>query len=371
MMRPLGAVAGLLLILTACAPTAAPPAGPTAAAPTAAPPSLPTAAAPTSAPAAVRPPTTLKIATLRPAADAGIFIALEKGYYQEEGIQLEMAQVDVGAQTIGFLASGQIDVGGGGQSPALVNAVERGINVKGVVDKGSFPPGFGSTALMVRKDLADAGAIRDYPDLRGRTIATPAVGSTAHMMVMKALERGGLTHRDVEHVNIPFPDQLQALANHNIEVGATVEPFVTFGVEQNIAVRWKGADEVYPGQQGALLMYGPKLLEDQPDLGRAFMVAYLRGVRDYNDAIRKGINRAEIFAMLARNLTVKDVALWERMVPTGLNPDGHINVETIREDIERWIDLGMLKPEDRIDPGLLVDEQFVEYALSRLGPYQQ
>ena len=38
---------------------------------------------------------------------AGIFIALERGYYQEEGIDLEMAQVDVGAQTIGFLASGQ------------------------------------------------------------------------------------------------------------------------------------------------------------------------------------------------------------------------------------------------------------------------
>jgi NitT/TauT family transport system substrate-binding protein len=248
--------------------------------------------------------------------------------------------------------------------------VQRGINVKGVVDKGSFPPGFGSTALMVRKDLADGGAIRDYPDLRGRTIATPAVGSTAHMMVMKALERGGLRHTDVEHVNVPFPDQLQALANRNIEVGATVEPFITFGSEQGIAVRWRGADEVYPGQQGAMLMYGPNLLQNQPDVGRAFMVAYLRGVRDYNDATRKGMNRPEIFAMLAKHLTVKDVALWERMVPTGLNPDGRIHVETIREDIERWIDLGMLKPEDRIDPNQVIDHTFVDYAVSRLGPYQ-
>ena len=371
MLRLLAAVTCTLVVLTACASPAAPPAKPTSAAPTASAPSAPAATAPTSAPAAARPLTTLKIATLRPAADAGIFIALEKGYYQEEGIELEMAQVDVGAQTIGFLASGQIDVGGGGQSPALINAVQRGINVKAVVDKGSFPPGFGSTALLVRRDLADAGAIRDYPDLRGRTIATPALGSTAHMMVMKALERGGLTHRDVEHVNVPFPDQVQALANGIIDVGATVEPFITFATEQNIAVRWKGADEVYPGQQGALLMYGPNLLQNQPDLGRAFLVAYLRGVRDYNDATRKGLNRAEIYAMLAKNTTVKDVALWERMVPTGLNPDGRINVETIREDIERWIDLGMLKPEDRIDVNLVVDHQFVDYAVSRLGPYQQ
>ena len=58
------------------------------------------------------------------------------------------------------------------------------------------------------------------------------------------------------------------------------------------------------------------------------------------------------------------------MVPTGLNPDGRINGDTIREDIERWIDLGMLKPEDRIDPGLVIDHEFVDFALSRLGPYQ-
>jgi len=58
------------------------------------------------------------------------------------------------------------------------------------------------------------------------------------------------------------------------------------------------------------------------------------------------------------------------MVPTGLNPDGRINVDTISEDIERWIDLGMLKPEDRIDPGQVVDHEFVDFALSRLGPYQ-
>jgi NitT/TauT family transport system substrate-binding protein len=365
---------GLLLAgLVGCTPAATAPAKPAtnppaASAPTA---SAPAAAAPAAAQAAAsRPPATLKLATLRPAADAGIFIAIERGYFAEEGLELEMAQVDVGAQTIAFLASGQIDVGGGGQSPALINAVQRGINVKGVADKASFPPGFGSTAILVRQDLADAGVIRDYPDLRGHTIATPAVGSTAHMLVMKALERGGLRHTDVEHVNLPFPDQPQALANRNIDLGAAAEPFITFAVEQGIATRWKGADEVYPGQQGALLMYGPNLLQNQPELGRAFMVAYLRGVRDYNDATRKGINRPEIFAMLAKNLTVKDVALWERMVPTGLNPDGRINVDTIREDIERWIDLGMLKPEDRIDPGVVVDHEFVDFAVSRLGPYQ-
>ena len=50
-----------------------------------------------------------------------------------------------------------------------------------------------------------------------------------------SVERGGLRHTDVEHVNVPFPEQPQALANRNIDVGSGAEPFVTFAVEQGIA----------------------------------------------------------------------------------------------------------------------------------------
>src|SRR5215467_11357707 len=101
MRRLLAVVAWALVPLVACAPSAAPPPQPTTAPPTTGASSAVGTMAPLSAPPAARPATTLKLATLRPAADAGIFIALERGYYQEEGIELEMAQVDVGAQTIG------------------------------------------------------------------------------------------------------------------------------------------------------------------------------------------------------------------------------------------------------------------------------
>src|SRR5438067_869451 len=73
LMRPLlAAVAWALIPMAACAPPAAPPAKPPAAPPTAAASSVGATAVPPSAPAAARPATTLKLATLRPAADAGI-----------------------------------------------------------------------------------------------------------------------------------------------------------------------------------------------------------------------------------------------------------------------------------------------------------
>jgi hypothetical protein len=87
--RTVALLAGWALLSAACAPAAAPPAAPASApkpavttAPATAPPPA-AAASPAAKPAA---PTTVQMATLRAASDAGLFIALERGYFTEQGI---------------------------------------------------------------------------------------------------------------------------------------------------------------------------------------------------------------------------------------------------------------------------------------------
>jgi len=135
-----------------------------------------------------------------------------------------------------------------------------------------------------------------------------------------------------------------------------------------MATRWKGADEVYPNQQGALLMYGPNLLQNQPDVGRAFLVAYLRGVRDYNDAFVKGEGRDDVVRVLTEATAVKDPALYEQMHMAGLNPDGRVGRRSMQTELsyfhERGYYSGNLTLDDVIDPS------FAEYAAQQLGPYR-
>ena len=125
-------------MLVACAP-AAPPApaaapaqtvAPVAAAkpesnPTGAQAQAPDRPALVAKPAPLSPPVTLKVGLLRVASDFGIFTALERGYFEEEGLNLELFDFPFMGQMIPQLAVGELDIGSGGVSAGLFNAVAK------------------------------------------------------------------------------------------------------------------------------------------------------------------------------------------------------------------------------------------------------
>src|SRR5437763_1475451 len=114
-----GSLVALTLLLAACAAGGAPAASRPGEAPAtssggpaspAAPP--PAQQAASSAPAAVAPPlTTLKIAGQPSIPSAPRYIAIERGYFREEGIQMEEVPSTTSAQMLPSLAAGQVDMG--------------------------------------------------------------------------------------------------------------------------------------------------------------------------------------------------------------------------------------------------------------------
>ena len=124
----------------------------------------PAAAAPTTAPRAMM---TIKVATTPSISNGARYIALERGYFREEGIELEEVPSDTSAQTLPALAAGQVEIVGGGISAALFNAILQGIPVRLVLDQWTASPGNGAGGLIARKDLVDSGQVRDLADLRG------------------------------------------------------------------------------------------------------------------------------------------------------------------------------------------------------------
>src|SRR5919202_2440621 len=165
-----------------------------------------------------------------------MYVALEKGYYQEQGLEIELTRMRGGGEMIAPLASGQVDVAVGAPSAGLFNAIARDIPLRIVADKGSDFQGRGFVALVIRKDLVDSGAIRDYADLKGRNLAIATRGSTNEIDVARAAEKGGLTLDDVEIETMGYPDMMTALANGSIDGAIVVEPFVTQAVARGLGV---------------------------------------------------------------------------------------------------------------------------------------
>jgi NitT/TauT family transport system substrate-binding protein len=111
------------------------------------------------------------------------------------------------------------------------------------------------------------------------------------------------------------------------------------------------------------------MLQMGGNAGNRFMVAYVKGLRDYNDAFgpkRKG--RDEIIDILVRNTQLKDRALYDQMGLSYLNPDCYLNLDTMAADVDWYFEHGYIAPKP--DVAQFVDRSYCDYALQQLGRYQ-
>src|SRR4051812_30159823 len=83
-------------------------------------------AAPTAAPAAPRQPVTARITDIQITSAAGSYIAAEKGYFAEEGIQAEFVSVGT-ADQVPAVVSGSAEAAGAAINAFLYNAFGRGL----------------------------------------------------------------------------------------------------------------------------------------------------------------------------------------------------------------------------------------------------
>lgn len=300
---------------------------------------------------------------------AGLFVAYEKGYFKDQGINLVMKHVPrAGAQMVPFLATGQLMVGCGNLNPGLYSAVASGIGIQVVADKGTVAPDHGYLALIVRKEHVDSGRYKSLKDLKGMKVALTARGVSQEIVLEKYLKKAGLSLKDVTIAKLSWGDMNVALSNGAIDATIQVEPLVAKAVENNIAVRVMGDDEVYPNQQSAVIMYSPVFAKDHPELAKKFMVAYVKGMRDYNDGFEKNIDKEGIINILMKHTKVKVRETYNKVYNVGLHHDAMLNVATMREDANWLFEKGYVK--ERPDVDKVANLSYVKHAVKVLGPYK-
>ncbi len=127
---------------------------------------------------------------------------------------------------------------------------------------------------------------------------------------------------------------------------------------------------MYPDHQVAVVLYSPAMRREKVDLGRKFMTAYLRAVRDYNDAFGKkqAQKKREVIAIFAKHTPVKDPSLYEKMVMPWLDPNGAVIRQSLRFDQDWYAQNGFVPR--TVNLSLVVDDRFVLQAVEQLGRYR-
>jgi NitT/TauT family transport system substrate-binding protein len=366
-----------LLLLSACQAAAESPrpahvqaaAGPTAAPAGAAPPA---ASAPTATPAeTARLPERTRLAA---GATTGVafplYIGLERGYFTEIGIDLELEHILSGSQLVGHLTTGDVDLGLGGVAPGFFNAFARGLPIKVILDLSHFAPDGKSHMILARQDLYDSGQLRGVEQLKGRRVAMSSIPSGIMIDTDRALQRVGLSVDDTELVQIPFPDMPGALANGSVDAAAMFDPMASRATERNVATPIRYLAEDYPNHQIAWTVMSTRLAE-QPAVVGAFAVAYLRAARDYERARRFGTDVETVAVAIARH-SRQEPAQVAALLPAGRmtasNPDGRVSVESLQSDLDWYRQRGYVDRD--LNLADFVDHQYADYAARLLGPFR-
>lgn len=285
--------------------------------------------------------TTVKVGMLKVSSSAPLFVGLDKGFFQAEGLQVEPVWFKAAQPIALALASGDIDIGATGLTAGLYNAAAQGTKLAVVADKGREWPGYRLCALMVNTNLARAG-VKDLALLKGKRIGITQVGSTFHYMLGNLLEKKGFSLKEVKLVPLGGLGTMRdALVSHQIDAAFVVQPHVAPLEKDHLAevLLWVG--DQLPYQLGGIFL-GEKMMKNR-SLAIAFLKGYIRSCRYYheNGLLKKaGVPHPELLALVARHTGEKpeDVAAGLPYI----DPHGNLFSEDIQKQIDWYHTQGLL-----------------------------
>jgi NitT/TauT family transport system substrate-binding protein len=311
-------------------------------------------------PGAAQDLTTVNVGVLNTITDIPLILADRKGFFAGEGLKVNFTAFASSSNMVVPLATGQLDVGGGGAGVGLYNAVARKLDIKIVADKASDPKGYGFESLLVRSDLVKSGRYHTPKDLKGMTMSANQPGGVSYIMLVELLRKYGLTPADVKLQNLDFPDHVLALANGKLDATITEEPYATLAASGGQAIRAMTSDQWYPDQEISVLIYGRDFLTKH-DLAVRFMRAYLRGVRYYDAALKNG-------HIINQTTEVKTPKLCTDMIAMAIDPNAKLNLAGMRDDLAVFGAEGLTVGDVSVNDS--VDESFLDAALRGIGPYK-
>ena len=169
---------------------------------------------------------TVKIGYLPTDHDAALFVANATGMYKDAGIEVELYEYNNGGDMMSAMASGDLDVGYVGITPAIYS-ISKEVPVKIVA--GAQNEGSGL--------LSHDSSVKSVSDLKGKIVATPGESSIQSVLLKYDLNKSGLNISDIESPSMKVSSMNDALRTKSIDAMLTYEPYVT--ISEEIKHWWK------------------------------------------------------------------------------------------------------------------------------------
>ena len=286
---------------------------------------------------------------------APMYVALEKGYYAERGLDVRTTPMNSGTDLAVMVSTNDLQVALSGIGPAFWNGLDTGLPLS-IIAPGHEEGNPVATPLMVGAN----SDITSVDQLAGKKVAVNAPGATEYWLEA-ALQTGGLSIEDVELQYLTFPDALIALSTDALDAAMIGEPLATKAVQDGSA-RILSNDFDVAGVQVTAVFSNNDWVEGNADAAANFVAAYLQACRDLVDEPNDPLN----LTIISKYTTVPMELIAESVRPT-YQPNGEINIENLVMLQEFFMGRELMAFDEAIDPTSVIRQDVIDAAVEIVG----
>ena len=289
-------------------------------------------------------------------------VALHKGFFKDEGLEVESVDFGSGAKALQAMIGGSADVTQG-SFEHTVRMQPKGVELVAF----SIFARYGGNVLVIPK--AKAGEIKTVADLKGKTIGISSPGSATHIFIARLLEKAGMKIEDAKYVAVGNGPSAVAQIRRGGELDALVN------LDPNISELEAGGDvvvlkdgrspegmkEVYGGDYLVNSLYAKAAwVKENPNTVQAMTNAIVRAMRWLEKATPDEITAAMPADYSKANPAVYKAALTKNISSFQWNGMG--SVDSVLRVLET---IAIFEPDmktAKVDPAKTFDNQFTQRA---------
>jgi NitT/TauT family transport system substrate-binding protein len=311
-------------------------------------------------------PQPLRLGLLHTLSPAPFYIAQERGYFRDEGIDMTFRFFEAAQPIAAAAVSGDIDVGTTALTGGFFNLAAKG-TLKVIGGGLHEEKGYQGSAILVSNHAFDGG-LTSLDKLSGHTFAITQYGSSFHYMIGRIAESQrfdlkSVTLRPVQQVS----NMVAAVASNQVDatiaVASMAKPLANSGQAHIIA--WAG--DVVPYQLTAVFTT-PAMIARKADLLRHFAAAYQRGVADYREAFLRldpdghpvvDAKTDAVIPLLTKYVFTGDPDA-RRKILEGVgyyDAGGALDVKDVLDQVRWFKEQGLVKTDG--DPATMLDTRFL------------
>ena len=205
-------------------------------------------------------------------------LAKERGYFADEGLDVEFEAAQGGADAAKQVGAGNAVIGGAiGDTPIIVRA--NGVPVKAVALLG----GGGLMQLVLHEDSPS----RDHEDLKGKTVTVMAYQDTTYYALLGMLAKVGLTKNDINAEAVGATNIWKLFVAGQADAMASVPDWIVDATEAGAKIKIIPADDYFQSM-AQMVVASDKTITEKPDLDPQSWSAPRSTASTTSCAIRKG-----------------------------------------------------------------------------------